>query len=71
MSEQGGLADRTKYGAVSKVSWFSEWSFPGFNVTGHVAKEYENWASSLFDPFGGLSHVGDAFFANCADAPTA
>ena len=66
MSSSGGLADRTKYGAVSHVSWFSEYFFPAFNVTGHVAREHESWTSPLFNPFGGLNSVGDAFFANCA-----
>lgn len=67
MSAQGGLADRTKYAAVARVSWFSEWFFPAFNVTGHVARPHENWVSSLFLPYGGLSEPGEAFFKGCAE----
>lgn len=33
MSTTGGLADRTKYDFVERVSWFSEFNFPGFNVS--------------------------------------
>ena len=66
MSTQGGLADRTKYAAVSHVSWFSEWFFPAFNVSGSTARPQESWSSALFDPYGGLNDVGDAFFENCA-----
>ena len=68
MASSGGLADRTKYASVSHVSWFSEYFFPGFNVTGHVAKPAESWSSSLFNPFGGLTDVGSAFFAGCEKA---
>ena len=66
MSTQGGLADRSKYGAVERVSWFSEWFFPSFSVLNYTPKPFESWVSSLFDPYGGLSKVGDAFFENCA-----
>jgi hypothetical protein len=66
-SPGGGLADATKYSFVERVSWFSEFFFPGFNVTGHVVQPLESWSSSLFNPFGGLSPVGTAFFANCED----
>ena len=66
MSTQGGLADRTKYAAVSHVSWFSEFFFPAFDVSGSAARPYESWSSALFDPYGGLNDVGDAFFENCA-----
>ena len=68
MSAQGGLGDRIKYSAVERVSWFSEWFFTAFNVSGHTARPYERWASSLFLPFGGLSEVGAAFFEPCAEA---
>lgn len=68
MATSGGLADRNKYGFVARVSWFSEWFFPAFNVSGVPSKQFESWASSLFEPYGGLSKVGDAFFANCAAA---
>ena len=71
MSAQGGLADRAKYGFVSRVSWFSEWKFAAFEIKGSAPREFESWSSSLFDPFEGLSKVGDAFFANCADVPAA
>lgn len=59
MNTNGGLADRTKYDFVEKVSWFSEFFFPGFNVTGHTVAENEQWSSSLFNPFGGLTPVGE------------
>ena len=68
MSTQGGLADRAKYGRLTRVSWFSEFYFPGFNVSGVPARENEMWVSTLFQPFGGLTKAGDAFFANCAPA---
>ena len=68
MATSGGLGDRTMFPYVERVSWFSEMSFPAFNVSGVVPKENEAWTSSLFNPFGGLTPVGDAFFANCADA---
>ena len=68
MATSGGLADRTKYGAVARVSWFSEFFFPGFNVSGVPAAPNEMWVSTLFQPFGGLTKVGEAFFANCATA---
>ena len=67
MSTQGGLGDRVKYAAVERVSWFSEWFFTAFNVSGHTVRPNERWASSLFLPFGGLSEVGTAFFENCAE----
>ena len=69
MSPQGGLADRSKYGALTHVSWFSEWFFPAFNISGSAARPYESWASSLFNPYGGLNDVGTAFFEHCALAP--
>lgn len=69
MSPAGGLADRTAFGYLARVSWFSEWSFPAFDVAGAAARPNEAWQSSLFDPFGGLSPLGDVFFENCASAP--
>ena len=42
-----------------------------FEIKGSAPREFESWSSSLFDPFEGLSKVGDAFFANCADVPAA
>lgn len=68
MSTSGGLADRAKYAAVSRVSWFSEFFFPAFDLGASKARPFESWSSSLFEPFGGLSPVGDAFFENCAPA---
>jgi len=67
MSKTGGLADRSKYPYVERVSWFSEMSFPAFKLGDTVPSVNEAWSSSLFNPFGGLSPVGDAFFANCAN----
>jgi len=64
----GGLSNRSRYGAVARVSWFSEFFFPAFDVSGAPAKPGESWVSSLFDPYGGLNDVGKAFFANCASA---
>ena len=61
-----GLADRGAFGYVERVSYFSEISFPAFNISGVVPRPNEAWSSSLFNPFGGLSPVGSAFFENCA-----
>ncbi len=66
MSPEGGLADRDTFGYVERVSYFSEMSFPAFNISGVVPREHEAWSSSLFNPFGGLSPVGSAFFEHCA-----
>jgi hypothetical protein len=66
MATSGGLPDRSQFPEVERVSWFSEWFFPAFNVSGVPARPNENWVSSLFNPYGGLSDVGTAFFANCA-----
>ena len=45
--------------------------FPGFDVPGHPIEDGEMWTSSLFNPFGSLSEVGEAFFSHCdADGPT-
>ena len=65
MSAKGGLGDRAKYGHVARVSWFSEFFFPAFNVSGVAAKPMESWSSSLFNPFGELSAVGEKFFSFC------
>lgn len=66
MSTSGGLADRAAYPYVSRVSWFSEWSFRAFTVSGVAPRPNEAWQSSLFEPYGGLAPVGEAFFENCA-----
>lgn len=68
MSTSGGLGDRTKYDFVERVSWFSEFTFPAFNISGIIPAPNEAWTSTLFNPFGGLSPIGDAFFKNCASA---
>eukprot|EP01079_Euglenida_sp_SAG-EU17-18_P003585 gene3585-4026_t len=57
------------FGFVSHVSWFSEFFFSSFTVGGRFPRQFETWSSSLFNPYGGLTPPGEAFFANCADAP--
>eukprot|EP00729_Bicosta_minor_P019476 gene19476-18962_t len=57
MSTVDGLSNRAPASSggfefVSHVSWFSEYFFPAFNVTGYRPKPFEGWASSLFNPFG-------------------
>lgn len=59
------LKGSSKYDFVERVSWFSEYSFGAFEVDGIVPQPREQWASSLFNPFGNLSIVGDAFFGHC------
>jgi hypothetical protein len=69
MNANDGLSNRAVDGGfpfVERVSWFSEFFFPAFNVSGVAAKPMESWSSSLFDPFGGLTVVGERFFAHCA-----
>jgi hypothetical protein len=68
MSTSGGLADRAQFGHVERVSWFSELSFASFNMSGYTPRPNEAWVSALFNPYGGLTPVGEAFFANCAAA---
>eukprot|EP01065_Artemidia_motanka_P043638 TRINITY_DN6082_c0_g1_i1.p2 TRINITY_DN6082_c0_g1~~TRINITY_DN6082_c0_g1_i1.p2 ORF type:complete len:351 (+),score=91.50 TRINITY_DN6082_c0_g1_i1:51-1103(+) len=65
MSPATGLHNRTAYGYVEKVSWFSSWSFQAFNMSGKVPRTNEVWSSGLFYPFGDISPVGKAFFENC------
>ena len=45
--------------------------FPAFNMSGYTPQPRESWVSSLFEPFGGLTPVGQAFFANCAEVNNA
>ena len=56
---------------MERVSYFSEYSFGAFNLSGRSAEADEARASSLFNPFGGLTPVGDACFANCATVSSA
>jgi len=76
MNAKDGLANRdpgpTGFGYVERVSWFSEFFFPSFTVSGIDPKPNEMWSSSLFNPYGGLSPVGTEFFKHCAsvDAPS-
>ena len=70
MNEEDGLANRAAaasngFGFVERVSWFSEFFFPAFNVSGVPAAPMESWSSSLFNPFGDLSVVGQEFFSHC------
>lgn len=65
MNSKTGLTNRDKYGFVQRCSWFSEYFFASFNVSGVVPGEFETWSSSLFNPFGGLSPVGEKFFSYC------
>ena len=61
-----GLTNREKFGYVERVSWFSEFSFGSFPVGSYVPAAHEAWASSLFNPYGDLSVVGEKFFELCA-----
>ena len=61
-----GLTNRERFGYVERVSWFSEFSFGSFPVGSYVPAAHEAWASSLFNPFGDLSIVGEKFFELCA-----
>ena len=61
-----GLTNREKFGYVERVSWFSEFSFGSFPVGSYVPAAHESWASSLFNPYGDLSIVGEKFFELCA-----
>ena len=48
-----------------QVSWFSEFAFDAFNMSGVTPKLNEAWVSSLFNPYGSLSSVGATFFKHC------
>ena len=65
LSPTSGLMNRDTYGYVERVSWFSEFSFGSFPVGSYVPAPRESWVSSLFNPFGDLSSVGEAFFGLC------
>lgn len=49
---------------IFRVSWFNEWSFSSFTID-NIPPKTPNWASSLFDPYGGLSQVGVEYFKQC------
>lgn len=71
MDPKTGLTNRAAgsvggFGYVERVSWFSEFNFPAFNVSGYAPAANEAWVSTLFNPFGGLSPVGETFFSFCA-----
>jgi len=66
MNAQTGLANRDTFGFVERVSWFSDWSFDAFNVSGVAPRPFETWSSTLFDPFGPMSPVGQRFFSHCS-----
>lgn len=79
MAPETGLGNRQPGGAggfgfVERVSWFSEFNFGSFNLTaskngpGYTPRPNEQWVSSLFNPFGGLSPVGTKFFSHCASS---
>jgi len=64
-SSQGGLNDKSKFPFLESVSWFSDGGFSSFNVSGIAPRPNEVWVSTLYDPYGGLNAVGEAFFKNC------
>ncbi|CAE8608129.1 unnamed protein product, partial [Polarella glacialis] len=68
MNSQDGLTNRTKYGFVEKISWFSSYSFPSFKIGDYQPRANEVWSSSLFFPFGQLSPVGERFFSICKES---
>ena len=69
MNPKDGLTNRapgpTGFGFVEKVSWFSEFFFNSFPMGNSTPAPFETWSSSLFNPFGGLSVVGETFFNHC------
>jgi hypothetical protein len=65
MNAETGLTNRVKYDFVEKVSWFSVWSFFAFELDDELPENYEAWSSTLFNPYGSLSQVGEAFFSYC------
>jgi hypothetical protein len=72
MNPADGLTNRSPgssggFGFVEKVSWFSEFFFPPFTVSGVTPAAFESWSSSLFDPYGGLNEVGEKFFGYCGN----
>jgi hypothetical protein len=79
MNPKDGLGNRAPaasggFGYVSRVSWFSEFFFPSFALSNHTPVPFETRSSSLFNPFGSLSAVGEKFFGFCsavAPAPPA
>ena len=65
LSAETGLTNRTEFDYVERVSWFSEFSFGSFPVGDYVPAPQEAWTSSLFNPFGDMSVVGEKFFGLC------
>ena len=66
MNPTTGLTNRAQYPYVEKVSWFSEWMFAAFNVSGVAPAQYETWSSALFNPLdGSLTPAGTNFFKYC------
>jgi len=70
MNSKDGLTNRNSaaeggFGYVERVSWFSEFNFASFSVSNSTPAPFETWSSSLFDPFGSLSQVGEAYFQHC------
>lgn len=62
---KGGLTDTKQFPYLEAVSWFSDEAFSSFNVSGIAPRPNEVWVSTLFNPFGGLNAVGNAFFKSC------
>lgn len=65
MNSEDGLTNRAKFWYVERVSWFSSFSFPSFKMGEYEPRKFEVWSSSLFNPFGKLSPVGERFFGLC------
>ena len=65
LDESTGLMNRTLFGYVEALSWFSEYSFGSFPTGNYTPAVRESWASSLFGAYGDLSVVGKAFFGRC------
>lgn len=66
LSPSIGLMNRSLFPYVERVSWFSEFSFGSFPVGDYVPAPREAWTSSLFNPFGDLSVVGEKYFGMCS-----
>jgi hypothetical protein len=66
MNDVTGLTNRALFPYVEKVSWFSEWNFAAFNVSGVAPAQYETWSSALFNPLdGSLTDAGETYFKYC------
>lgn len=66
LSPSTGLKNRSLFPYVERVSWFSEFSFGSFPVGEYLPAPREAWTSSLFNPFGDLSVVGEKYFGMCS-----